>query len=182
MSVVPPPMSTTIFPPGSVIGKPGADRGDHGLFDKVNLRRFRSVGRVHNSALLYLRDLRRNADDDARMHHHLAVVRLLDEVVQHLLGVAEVGDNAVLHRFDGDDVAWRAAKHVLGLLADGLDLVGDLVHRNNRRLVMCTARATMFCCSWSISLALFLQSGFCNTERSQIAILSGMLSDSPLHA
>ncbi len=58
------------------------------------------------------------------MHHHLAVVRLLDEVVQHLFGVAEVGDHAVLHRLDGDDVAGRAAEHLLGLFADGLDLVG----------------------------------------------------------
>ena len=62
-------------------------------------------------------------------------MRLLDEVVQHLFGVPEVGDHAVLHRLDGDDVARSAAKHVLGFLSHGLDLVGDLVHRDNRRLV-----------------------------------------------
>ena len=60
------------------------------------------------------------------MHQHLAVVRLLDEVVQHLLGVLEVGDDAVLHGLDGDDVARRAAEHLLGLLADGFHLAGDL--------------------------------------------------------
>jgi hypothetical protein len=70
------------------------------------------------------------------MHHALAVVvRLHDEVVQHLLGVAEVGDDAVLHRLNGDDVARRAAEHLLGLLADGLDLVGLGVYRDDGGLV-----------------------------------------------
>jgi hypothetical protein len=36
----------------------------------------------------------------------------------------EVGDDAVLHGLDGDDVAGGAAEHLLGLLADGLDLIG----------------------------------------------------------
>ena len=66
---------------------------------------------------------------------HLAVVGLLDEVVQHLLGVAEVGDDAVLHRLDGDDVARGAAEHLLGFLADGLDLVGRLVDGDDGGLV-----------------------------------------------
>jgi hypothetical protein len=72
----------------------------------------------------------------ARMHHALAVVvRLHDEVVQHLLGVAEVGDDTVLHRLDGDDVARRAAEHLLGLLAHGLDFVGLGVDRDDGGLV-----------------------------------------------
>ena len=45
----------------------------------------------------------------------LALVHLLDEVAQHLLADVEVGDDAVLQRADGLDVARRAADHPLGL-------------------------------------------------------------------
>jgi hypothetical protein len=46
------------------------------------------------------------------------LVHLADEVPQHDLGDLEVGDDAVLHGPDGDDVARRAAEHALGLHAD----------------------------------------------------------------
>jgi hypothetical protein len=54
-------------------------------------------------------------------------VRLLDEVREHLLGDFEVGDDAVLHRLDGDDVAGRPAEHLLGFLADGFDAAVTLL-------------------------------------------------------
>ena len=69
------------------------------------------------------------------MHQHLAVVRLLDEVVQHLFGDFEVGDHAVFHRLDGDDVARRAAEHLLGFFADRLDFAGILVDGDDGGLV-----------------------------------------------
>jgi hypothetical protein len=69
------------------------------------------------------------------MHQHLAVVRLLDEVVQHLLGDFEVGDHAVLHGLDGHDVAGRAAQHLLGLFAHGFHLAGVLVDGDDGGLV-----------------------------------------------
>ncbi len=69
------------------------------------------------------------------MHHHLPVVRLLDEVVQHLLGLLEVGNHAILHRLDGDDVARRSAKHLLGLLAHSLHFARHAIHRDDRRLI-----------------------------------------------
>src|SRR5579871_104652 len=116
-------------------GKTGADGGDHGLLDEVDLGGLGAVGGVHDGALFYLCDLRGHADDDARVHHHLAVVGLLDEVVQHLFGVAEVGDDAVLHGLDGDDVAGGAAEHLFGFFADGLDLVGDFVDGDDGGLV-----------------------------------------------
>ena len=108
----------------------------------MDLRGLGAVGRVHDGALLHLGDLARHADDNARVHHHLAVVRLVDEVVQHLLGLPEVRDDAVLHGLDRDDVAGRAAEHLLGFLADGLDLVGVAVDRDDRRLVDDDAFAT----------------------------------------
>jgi hypothetical protein len=55
----------------------------------------------------------------------------LDELLEHLLGDGEVGDDAVLHGPDGFDVARHLAEHGLGLLADGLDgllAVADRLH------------------------------------------------------
>jgi len=110
-------MSTTMLPAGSVMGSLGP------------------VGRVDDGALFHLRDLAGHPDDDARVHEHLPPVRLLDEVVQHPLGHLEVGDDAVLHGPDGDNVARRAAQHLLGFLADRFHFTGHLVDGDNRRLV-----------------------------------------------
>ena len=45
----------------------------------------------------------------------------LDELLEHLLGDGEVGDDAVLHRPDRGDVAGRAPEHLLGGEPDFLD-------------------------------------------------------------
>ena len=112
-----------------------ADRRHHGLFHQMHFARLRAIRRIHNRALFHLRDLAGDADDDAGMHQHLPVVRLVDEVIQHLLGDFEVSDDAVFHRLDGDDIARRAAQHFLGFLTDGLDFAGCFVQRDDRRLV-----------------------------------------------
>ena len=96
---------------------------------------FGAIRRIHDRALFHLRDFAGDADHDARMHQHLAVVRLLDEVIQHLLGDFEVRDDAVFHRLDGDDIAGRAAQHFLGFLADRFDFAGGFVQRDDGRLV-----------------------------------------------
>ena len=77
-----------------------------------------------------------------------AVVHLADELLQHLLGDGEVGDDAVLHRADHGDLPWRLAKHVLGARADGLDRffgVRPAFHadRDDRRLVEDDALAAL---------------------------------------
>src|SRR5580700_6168668 len=108
-------------------GQSRADGRDHGLFDEMHFAGFGAIGGVHDRALFHLSDFRRHADHDARVHQHLAVVRLLDEIVQHLLGDFEVGDHAVFHGLDGDDVAGRAAQHFFRLFADGLNLARILV-------------------------------------------------------
>ena len=69
------------------------------------------------------------------MHQHLAVMRLLDEIVEHLLGDLEVGDDAILHGLDGHDVAGRAAQHLFGFLAHGLDFAGVLVDGDDGGLI-----------------------------------------------
>ena len=115
--------------------QPCADGRHHRLFHQVNLAGLGAISRVLDRALLHLRNLRRHADHDPRMHQHLAVVRLLDEVVEHLLGDFEVGDHAVLHGLDGHDVAGRAPQHLLGLLAHGFHLAGVLVDGHDGGLV-----------------------------------------------
>src|SRR6185312_634827 len=98
-SVVPPPMSTTIEPVAS------ATRRSAPIAAALDLRR--AAG---------------HAEDDAwARREQLVVVHLLDELLEHLLGDGEVGDHAVLHRADGDDVARRLAEHQLRVLADRLD-------------------------------------------------------------
>ena len=49
--------------------------------------------------------------------------RLADEEAEHRLGDDVVGDDAVLHRPDGLDVAGRPADHLAGFLAHGDDPV-----------------------------------------------------------
>ena len=71
-------------------------------------------------------------------HQRLAVVRALDEVAQHRRGDFEVGDDAVLHGADGDDVARRPPEHLLGFLADRQDLLAAarvLLHGDHGGLV-----------------------------------------------
>src|SRR5213075_1473389 len=63
----------------------------------------------------------RHADDDLGVHEALAVVDLADEVLDHLLGDFEVGDDPVAHRADGFHVAGGAAQHHLGFDAHGVD-------------------------------------------------------------
>ena len=61
------------------------------------------------------------------MHQHFPAVRLLNEVVQHALGDFEVGNDAVLHGFDGDDIAGGAPQHLFRLLANRLHLASVFV-------------------------------------------------------
>src|ERR1019366_2344261 len=101
MSVVPPPMSTTMFPEGSSIGRP-APMGAATACSTTSNSPARGGG----------------GPDDARVHEHAPVMRLLDEVGEHFFGHLEIGDDAVLHRLDGHHIARRAAEHFLGVLAD----------------------------------------------------------------
>ena len=118
-----------------MIGRPGADGRHHGLFHQVHFAGLGAVSRFADGALFHLRDLARNADDDARMHQHLAAVRLLDEVIQHPLGDFEIGDDAVFHGPDGDDVAGRSPDHFLGFFADCLDFAVVLVDGDDGGLI-----------------------------------------------
>ena len=101
----------------------------------MNFAGLGAISGIHDRALFYLRDFRRHADHDPRMDQHFAVMRLLDEVVQHLLGDLEVGDDPVFHRLDGYDIAGRTAQHLFRLFAHGFHFAGILVDGHDRRLV-----------------------------------------------
>ena len=80
----------------------GADGRGHRLFDQVDLAGAGAERRLADRAALDLRGAAGHADDDARARlHHRARVDHLDELLEHLLGDGEVGDDAVLHRADG---------------------------------------------------------------------------------
>ena len=93
------------------------------------------IGGIDDGAFFHLRYFAGNTDDDARVHQHLAAVRLLNEVIQHALGDLEIGNDAVLHGLDGDDVAGCAPEHFLRLFANGLHLTVVLVNGDDRGLV-----------------------------------------------
>jgi len=88
-----------------------------------------------HGALLDLGHTGGDADDDARTREQRdAVVHLVDEVLEHVLGDVEVADDAVLQRPDRDDVLRRAAEHPLGLGTDREDRAGLQVLRDDGRL------------------------------------------------
>ena len=69
------------------------------------------------------------------MNQHAAVVRLLNEIGEHLLGDFEIGDHAVFHGLDRDHVAGRAAEHFLRFAADGHHFAAVFVDGDDGRLV-----------------------------------------------
>ena len=66
MSVVPPPMSTTMLPDASVIGMPAPIAAAIASSMRCTSLAFARIALSLHRAALDLRDLRRHADDDAR--------------------------------------------------------------------------------------------------------------------
>ena len=120
-SVVPPPMSTTIEPVGSWIGRPAPIAAAIGSSISADAAGAGVEAAVVDRAALDRGRAGRHADDHLGIREGLAVVHLADEVLDHLLGDFEVGDDPVAHGADGFHVAGRAAQHLLGLDADGVD-------------------------------------------------------------
>ena len=58
----------------------------------------------------------------------------MDEFLDHFLRHFIIGDDAVPQGTHSNDVARCTAQHLLGILTDGQNLAGGLVHRHNRRL------------------------------------------------
>src|SRR5690606_11531645 len=98
------------------------DRRRHRLGNEVHLARARTLRRLPYGTPLDLDRAVRHVHEHARARAEIpAAVRLADEVLQHLLGHGEVGDDAVLQRAYGGDVARGAAEHVLRFGTDRFD-------------------------------------------------------------
>ncbi|MNE27567.1 hypothetical protein D3C80_1209830 [compost metagenome] len=121
----------------------GADRGGHGLVDQADAAGRGVQAGIIDGAALDGRGARGDADDHLGVHEALAVMNLADEVLDHLFGDFEVGDDPVAHRTDGFHVAGRAAQHLLGFQADGVDdlAAADVAQGDDRRLVQDDALA-----------------------------------------
>jgi serine/threonine protein kinase len=99
-------------------GQPGTDGRRHGLLDQIDLAHAGAERGLAHRLLLDRRDLGGHRDDQPAAHEVLALDRLLDERADHRLGDGEVGDDAVAHGPDGDDVARRLAEHLFGVASD----------------------------------------------------------------
>ena len=116
-------------------GQPGPDRGGHRLLDEPCPARPGVHRGIEDGALLDLGDAGRDAQDHPRARDEAdALVHLVDEVPDHLLGHVEVADDAVAERPDRDDVGRGPPDHPLGLGADREHLLGLRVDRHDARL------------------------------------------------
>src|SRR5260370_392770 len=102
-SVVPPPISTTIEPGGSVTRQPGPDRRRHRLLDEEDAAGTGAFRRFLDRAPFHRRRARGHADDDLRTGEAAPVMHLANEVLDHFLGDFEIGDDAVAQGTDGLD-------------------------------------------------------------------------------
>jgi hypothetical protein len=104
-------MSTIMLPAASCTGRPTPIAAVDG-------------GVLHR-AFFDFRDAGGHRDDDARAALDTAIIAdLVDEGLEHRFGDLEIGDDAILQRADGDDVAGRATEHPLGFIAHREDAFG----------------------------------------------------------
>src|SRR5215210_4835436 len=103
----------------------GADRGSHGLLDQIDGAGPGVGGGGADRAALDRSRSGRDTDHDFREAPgaHLAAVHLVDEMLDHLLGDVDVGNDSIAQGADGFDLVGRLAHHQLGVLANGLDLL-----------------------------------------------------------
>ena len=123
ISVVPPPISMTMFPVGVSTGSPTPMAAAIG---SATMRTCLAPAVSAES-----RTARRSTSVMPEGTHTMTLgftrktclsMIVFEEVAQHLLGDVEVGDDAVLERTHRDDAVGSAAQHPLGLEPDALDL------------------------------------------------------------
>ena len=126
---------------GLAHGHSRADGRRHGLLDEKHLAGSRAGGGFADGAPLHLRGSAGHAHQHPGTRaQELVLVSLVDEMLEHLLGDSEVGDDTVLERPDGHDVAGCAPEHALRGFAHGGDVLGTtwppfLANRDHRWLV-----------------------------------------------
>ena len=109
------------------------DGGRHRLLDQRCLAGAGGEGSFLDGATLDVGDAAGDAENDTRMTE-AAPDRVAHEVSEHLLGDVEIGDDAVTEWAGGADRRRCAADHGSRLLADGEDLIRQLVDGDDRRL------------------------------------------------
>ena len=142
ISVVPPPMSITMLPVGVSTGRPTPIAAAIGSATmKTSFAPAPSAeSRTARFSTSVMPDGTHTMTRGFTLKTWFSMMSV-EEVAQHLLGHVEVGDDAVLHRPNGDDAFRRAAEHALRLEADALDLLGLAIDRDDRRLVQDDALA-----------------------------------------
>ena len=96
-----------------------ADGGSDRLRDGDDVIGAGAISRVHDGATFDGGDAIGHGHDDGEIREEGFTGDLADEVAEHVLADLEVGDDAVLHRTQGLDVARGASEHHAGLVADG---------------------------------------------------------------
>jgi hypothetical protein len=94
----------------------------------VHLASLGAIGGIGYGSPFNLRDVRRNADHDARVGERGPIVRLANKVVQHGLGEPEICDYTVLHRLDHGNMARGAPDHLPGFLPHSFEFVGECIY------------------------------------------------------
>src|SRR3546814_14364730 len=110
-------------------GMAGADRRGHRLLDEENPAGTGALGRLLDRSELDRGGPGGHADDDLRAREGAPVVHLADEVLEHLPGDFEVGDDALAQRAHGPDVARRTTHHPPSLAHAGDHTTPDLHYR-----------------------------------------------------
>ena len=93
------------------------------------------VGRILHGLSLDLGRAGGNADRNAGTEQGLLADRLVDEVLEHLLGHGVIRDDTVAERTNRNDIARRTADHETRLLTDCENAVGVAVNRDDARLL-----------------------------------------------
>ena len=112
----------------------------HRLINKKNLACARALSGLANRTAFDLRRTVRDTDQYARAGTKVSrIVRLPDEVLQHLLSDREIRNNAVFQWSNRCNVTRRATQHILGLRADRLNRTSTpariLANCYNRRFI-----------------------------------------------
>ena len=113
-------------------GQTNANRRGHRLLDQIDLARASVRGGIFDGPFFHFRDAGGDGHHDPGSDQ-FATVNLLDEMPQHGLRDFKIGNHAIFHGPDGDDVAGRAAEHALGFLADSQDVGRSRLDGNDRR-------------------------------------------------
>ena len=118
-----------------------SDCGRHWLIDKSNVARASSACRVSNGAPFDWGNHRWHAHRDPRFAES-TYANLLQDQSNHSLSGVEISNSSLAKGTNGNDVRRGPSYHLPCFTADGEDVTGSLVHRDNRRLVEHDAAST----------------------------------------